>query len=351
MTYPLGAVSGNNNLCISRTGNGQIQVDVANMTNRDIGFIGNVTGSASILLGTNSSNGTEYMFSGNGTKVDMHDASQGVSFWGSNLSVNVTDTDNESNIEWNASNSRLSTENTSRAIQLAVGTGASDNIFTMGWGDAQIIDGGDYNITKLGSGNSYYASTTDSKGALVFGGSGKATYHIGGNYGVFKQGTGFATYQINGELTDDKAYGFKNAILSGSSAAIVDNGARSLIVSTGLNSSVTANGDKSLYSVSNTSSPVVIGANSHRDYIFENGVTFKPDDGSGDGAIFLGQLLYQRGWSNINGVDESYNTNWYLGASGSNASNHITGSLVKDLLSGWLTLGDAGSKYEGIVTY
>lgn len=349
MTYPLGGITGNNNLCISRTNDSQIQVDVSNMKNRDIGFIGNVTGSASILLGTNSTNGTEYMFAGNGTKVDMHDASQGVSFWGSNLDVDVTDQNFEAHIEWNASNSSLSAEATSRALNLAVETNANNNIFTMGWGDATIIDAGDYNVTQLGSGTSYYASTNDNRGALVYGGSGNGTYHIAGSYGVFKQGTGFANYQINGEQNDETSWGNMNAILSGSRANIVDNGVHSLIESYGVGSTINANGHKSLYSLYNA--PIVtIGEQSYRSYIFMDGQTTF-NDGEGDGEINLSQLLYEHGWSNLHGVDGVQQDNWYLGATGSGAANNITGSAVKGLLSHWLTLGDVGHSIDPSVTY
>ena len=349
MTYPVGNYAGNNNVKISRVSNGEIQVNLSNMKNRDIGFIGNVTGSASVLLTTNSSNGTEYMFGSNGAQVDMHDASEGVSFWGSNISVNVTDNDNEANIEWNATNGSLSTLGTSKAITLAVGENAANNMFTMGWGDATIIDAGDYNATQLGSGSSYYASTKESRGALVYGGSGKAIYQIAGSYGVFKQGTGYADYQINGELADDSAYGFMNSILSYSSANIVDNGSHSLIVSNGSNSTILANGHKSLFAVGNRAS-VTLGENSYRDVVFAGGqTTWLDPENPDDGEYNFAQLLYQRGWTNIHGSGDDYTESWYADSHG--AIPNLTGTTAQSLLSTWLTLGDSWHDQDPTVKY
>lgn len=345
MAYPVGGITGSNNLGIVRNADGQIQVNVSNMRNRDIGIIGNVTGSASILLGANSSNGTEYMVYGEGTKIDMHDASQDTSFWGFGLDVDVSDTVNEANIQWNADASSLSTANTSRALTLEVTEGASDNIFTYGWGEAQILDAGDYNTHFLGAGGAYYASTETNRGALVFGGSGNADYDIAGSYGVFKQGTGMATYEINGELTDDHKFGFMNAILSDSTAVIHDKGAHSFIASTGKNSKVIVDGFRSLYSVSNPEL-VQYGTSKDASYakeclVFAGGVTSFHDEDL-DTTFKLSSLLCERGWANQSGKDGSYHDNWYLGATGSGAANHRTGALVSGLMSDWLTLGDAG---------
>ena len=352
MVYAVGALAGSNHLTISRNSGGEVVVQAQNMRSRDLGFLGSVTGSATIVLGsTDGGYGTEHQVYGQtGTRFDVTDASQNISFNSSSgLKINLLDNNNEANIQLNnVSGSTVDATNTSRATMLQATAGSNNNYFNMGWADAQIVDGGSYNITQLGSGTAYYASLASSKGAVVLGGAGNATYNIAGSYGVFQQGSGMAMYAINtnysgseGSVKLKDAYGKYNTILSSSVSSIIDQGYASYINSSNPASTVTFNGIQSIGELG-TLSRVTFGENADGVLAYANGeASFKNKDEdaySRYGEFNLNKTLYQIGFHNGTESQRSF-----LQESG-HASNQ-TSSLVGSLLASVLAKGNAGYEY------
>lgn len=331
MVYAVGAYVGSNHLAIGRNNDGQVVVQATNMQGRDMGFLGAVTGSARITFGnTDGGYGTAHQVEAlSGTRFDITDASQNIQFNNSsNLGINVLDNNHEANIELNnVKGSTVDATNTSRALGLYARNGSNNNIFNMGWADANIIDGGSFNITSLGSGNTYYASTTTSNGAVVLGGAGNATYQIAGNYGVFKQGTGTAIYQINANKAGTA--GNFNTILSTSLSSIKDQGFASYIYSTNANSTVEMNGIMGLAELG-TLSRVTFGENALDNLAFAGGVCLY--DGV-YGSFDLGASLRDRGYYG-SGVGN------FLTVSGHGVNQ--TSSLVSSLLADALERGNSG---------
>ena len=353
MAYPVGALAGSNHLTISRNSNGQVVVQAKNMQNRDMGFLGEVTGSAQITLGnTDGGYGTAHIVRGSsGTVFNINDASQNIAFTdSSNLAINLLDNNNEANIQLNnVHGSILDATNTSRALTLETTASSSNNIFNMGWADAYIVDGGSYNVTSLGSGNASYISTTTNNGAVVLGGSGKADYLIAGNYGVFQQGTGYATYQINAYYVkdasgdDDAVAGQYNAILSNNMSYIKDQGYRSLLVSKNSASMVEMNGQSSIGSFGqlalfkfgeNADDCVAMAGGKFRE-------KFKGVEESSSTTYDFGALLMQNGFTNDTELDKS--GNHYFGANGAKHEGNITASYIRAYtgLSEYLKMGSA----------
>ena len=348
MAYPVGALAGSNHLTISRNNNGQVVVQAKNMQNRDMGFLGEVTGSAQITLGnTDGGYGTAHIVKGSsGTVFNINDASQNIAFTDSSrLAINLIDNNNEANIQLNnVHGSYLDATNTSRALTLETTASSSNNIFDMGWADAYIVDGGSYNVTSLGSGNASYISTTTSNGAVVLGGSGKADYMIAGNNGVFQQGTGYSTYQINAyyDKAGDPTNGMNNAILSNSMSYILDQGFGSLLVSKNSASTVVMNGSSSIGSFGQLAL-FKFGENADYSVAFAGGKVqekIKGEDATYTSYNF-GNLLMQNGFSNYNPYDTS--GNHYFGANHTNHEGNITADIIRTRtgLSEYLKQGDA----------
>jgi len=355
MTYPIGAVggyTGSNHGTIYRAndGSGNIVVSAQNMQNRDMGFIGEVTGSVNVILGsTDGGYGTEHkVYAASGTRININDASQNISFNNSNnLSLYLVDNNNEANIQFNnVQNSLFDATGTSRTANLTTSADSNNNFFNFGWGDAHIIDGGSYNITSLGSGTAYYASLQSSNGAVVLGGSGNASYQIAGNHGVFQQGSGAAIYQINSP-TQDTNSGYKNAILanSGALSSIVNQGQHSLLVSNNPRSTLVENGYGTT-GILGSLARVTIGENALDSFLFAGSHwSAAREDGSAItdnndlGVTFdLNEILAKHGWSNQN----ADSTNWYFSQSGHDGNN--TGDVISagTTLSQYLSMGDAG---------
>ena len=326
----------NNSIIISRDPvSGNVSAQLLNMGGENIGSVGSFTGSAILQFGT-TDDGMESELMVNscygGANVNMSNASHNVSFWGKDLTVDITDNTHESNIQWNASGSKLSALNTNKLVNLESTAQAHDNIFEMGWGEANIIDSGSYNITQLHSGNTAFATTANSVGAVVYGGSGNNTFSLAGSAGVFVQENGCANFLVGGMM---------NAVFSSALGNIVEGGQNSLVVAANPFSSLTMSGIKSVGIVNSDMKTTrgLIDPDDKRSVVFNIGAdSFKDDDGD---VFSLANYLNDNGFSNLH-VGEY--TDWYF--SGTGHRNHITSSLVASVLNPYLEMGDDGYKAQ-----
>ena len=90
-----------------------------------------------------------------------------------------------------------------------------DNKTTLGYGNDNYIDAGQFNYSKAKGGNNRFESTADSHGSVMIGGSGADTFMIGGKYGVFDGGAGNDTFEALGLFGESSDASYRNVIIGG----------------------------------------------------------------------------------------------------------------------------------------
>lgn len=245
---------------ISRSGNGQVKIDMKNLKDHEIDGVGNLTGSATLSVGNTGQKSNETAIQIGQTQDDdalliaVDDDIDNIELYGTNLEARFdSKTAKQYNVQWDARNSVLDSTQGNASILATTNEKSSGNTFLLGHTSRQqslfsdssvdnmIVDSGKNNtfISDKNSAN-YFETTETSLGAKIYGGDGDNTFMLSGDKGFVVGGKG-DDYFVTGKNSSDnmifgmdgddylKDYGNHNFFGGGKGVDTVDaNGHRGL---------------------------------------------------------------------------------------------------------------------------
>lgn len=210
------------NFSISRNQNGQAQITMNSVKNKQIDGVGNLTGSATFTVGNTGQKSNETVVQIGQTKDDdalliaVDDDIDNIELYGTNLEACFDSKETEQyNVQWDAKNSVLNSSEGNASLLITTNELSDNNMFILGQAsssqalfadsnvDNMIVDNGSNN-TFISSENSanYFETTETSKNAQIYGGNGDNTFVIGGNNAFVVGGDG-NDYFVTGQLSDN----------------------------------------------------------------------------------------------------------------------------------------------------
>lgn len=320
------------NFSISRNTNGQIQIDMKNVKNKELDNVGKVSGSLTFSVGNTGQKSNETAVQVGQTKDDdalliaVDDDIDNIELYGTNLEARFNSkTQKQYNVQWDAKNSVLDSSDGSGSMLVTTNEKSSNNTFVLGKAgeqqalfadssvDNMIVDNGKNN-TFISSANStnYFETTETSNNAKIFGGNGDNTFVIGGDNGLVVGGSG-NDYIITGKNS-------QNNILLGMDGNdyLQDFGNHNFFGGGKGVDSVEANGNRGLYNLGKDENyNVNIKGGSEnaffagKTYTDDNGVTYNYDDYIerylDDAGISLAEFKQKVGLSETASVQDIYN--------------------------------------------
>lgn len=208
------------NIIISRNASQQSALSIDRMADYNIGGIGSLTGSGTIVATRNNaaSDRTVIQFQQEDEnamlEVSMTDTKNEIWASGNNVGLGFERADVAKDVTWDVKGGALDLSNSTKNNTVVSGENSSNSIISLGSGNDKVKDSGSYNVFFANGGNNIFETTRSSEGAVIYGSNkGNDTYNISGAFGVMFAGNGNNTFNLEGDKNMNGA--FRNVIFGG----------------------------------------------------------------------------------------------------------------------------------------